>query len=97
MTTYAEEINAARRLAILQALYFSASGEPLNRAALRSLVERAGYVTSIDKLALEIDWLAEMGLVERLELDFTQITARGEDMALGRSKATGVRPPAKGG
>lgn len=93
--TYAEEITASRRLAILLALYF-APGYTLNRAVLRYQVERTGYITSVDKLVSEIAWLAEMELVESLELDVVRLTARGEDVALGRSQTPGVRRPSPG-
>ncbi|OGS90847.1 MAG: hypothetical protein A2Z95_06165 [Gallionellales bacterium GWA2_60_18] len=93
--TYAEEIAAARRLAILLALYFS-PGYTLNRAALRHQVERTGYVTSADLMGSECAWLAEIGLVERLELDAVRLTDRGEDIALGRSQTPGVRRPSPG-
>jgi hypothetical protein len=95
MTTYAEEIAAARRLAILLALYFQ-PGYTLNRAALRHQVERTGYVTSVDLLSSECAWLNEIGLVEPLELDVVRLTTRGEDVALGRSQTPGVRRPSPG-
>lgn len=93
--TYADEITAARRLAILLALYF-ATGYTLNRAALRYQVERTGYITSADKMAAEIAWLTEMELVEQLELDVVRLAPRGEDIALGRSQTPGVRRPSPG-
>lgn len=93
--SYADNITAARRLAILLALYF-APGYTLNRAALRSQVEQTGYITSADKLAAEIAWLAEMELVEQIELDVVRLTARGEDVALGKSQTPGVRRPSPG-
>jgi hypothetical protein len=93
--SYADNIASARRLAILLALYF-APGYTLNRAALRNQVELTGYVTSADKMAAEIAWLAEMELVEPLELDAVRLTDRGEDVALGRSQTPGVRRPSPG-
>lgn len=93
--SYAEQINASRRLAILLALYF-VPGYTLNRDALRHQVERTGFVTSLDKMATEIAWLVEMELVEALELDAVRLTARGEDVALGRAITPGVRRPSPG-
>jgi hypothetical protein len=93
--SYANEIAAARRLAVLLALYF-APGYTLNRAVLRKQVEMTGYVTSADKMASELAWLAEMGLVEQLELDAARLTDRGEDVALGRAQTPGVRRPSPG-
>lgn len=95
MSTYAYEIAQSRRLAILLALSF-APGYTLNRAALRIFVERTGYITSADLLATECAWLAESGLVDLLELDAVRLTARGEDIALGRSQTPGVRRPSPG-
>lgn len=93
--SYAQEVNEARRLAILLALHF-ANGYTLPRALLRDFVERTGYVTSADKLAAEIAWLSEMGLVEQLALDAVRLTVRGQDHAIGRSQTPGVRRPAPG-
>lgn len=93
--SYAQEISAARRLAILLALYFS-PGYTLNRATLRNQVERTGYITSADLMATECAWLVETGLVESLELDAVRLTDRGEDVALGRSQTPGVRRPSPG-
>lgn len=95
MSTYAEEVARARRLVILQALYF-APGYTLARAMLRGRVELTGYITSHDLLAAELSWLHELGYVELLELDAVRLTARGEDVALGRSHTPGVRRPSPG-
>lgn len=93
--TYAQDIAAARRLAILLALYFS-PGYTLGRAALRDQVGRTGYIASADLMAAECAWLAETGLVELLELDAVRLTDRGEDVGLGRSQTPGVRRPSPG-
>lgn len=93
--SYKDEVERARRLAMLQALYF-ADGYCLHRQLLRTRVEAAGYVTSGDKLAAEIAWLAEIGLVEPLELDAVRLTGRGADVALGRAQVPGVRRPYPG-
>lgn len=93
--SYQETVAAARRLAILLALFF-ASGYTLNRRALRDQVEKTGYVCSADLFDSEIEWLAEMGLVQRLELDAISISERGVDVALGKSQTPGVRRPSPG-
>lgn len=93
--SYADNIAAARRLAILLGLYF-APGYTLNRAVLRHQVEMTGYVTSADLMGAECAWLSEIGLVELLELDAVRLTDRGEDIALGRSQTPGVRRPSPG-
>jgi hypothetical protein len=93
--SYAEDISAARRLAILLALYFT-TGYTLNRVTLRQQVERTGYITGADMMATECAWLAEMHLVEQLDLDVVRLTVRGEDVALGRSETPGVQRPSPG-
>lgn len=93
--SYAQSVEAARRLTILLALYF-APGYTMARAALRGQVELTGYVVSADRLATDIAWLAEQGLIEPLELDAVRLTDRGADVATGRSQAPGVRRPAPG-
>jgi len=90
-----EAVTASRRLAILLALYF-APGYTMNRKALRQQIDLIGYVASIDKLAVDIAWLAEMELVEQLEQEAVRLTERGEDVALGRSQTPGVRRPSPG-
>ena len=93
--SYQDTVTAARRLAILLALYF-ANAYTLNRRVLREQVEKTGYVCSADLFDSEIAWLAEMGLVERLELDAVVVTERGVDVALGKSQTPGVRRPSPG-
>lgn len=90
--SYADEITASRRLAILLALYF-ANAYTLNRAVLRDQVGRTGYVTSMDQMIAELEWLAGNKLIETLELDVVRLTYRGEDVALGRDQIAGVRRP----
>jgi len=92
---YAEDVSRARRLAMLQAIYFAAD-YLLNRAMLRTRVEAAGYITSVDLLHTECAWLAEMGYIELLEMDTVRLTERGADVARGRSQTPGVRRPSPG-
>ena len=92
MTTYAEEITASRRLSILLALYF-ANAFTMNRAVLRDQVGRTGYVTSMDEMMADLEWLVSIDLIEMLEMDVVRLTYRGEDIALGRSQVNGVRRP----
>ena len=93
--SYKDEIERARRLAILMALYMAA-GYTLSARALRTQVEAIGYITSADKLMQEVAWLDEMGYVEQLELDAVRLTERGSDIATGRMTAPGVRRPDPG-
>jgi hypothetical protein len=93
--SYADEVAKARRLAILLQLYFAA-GYTLPRNLLRDQVERTGYVASADKFLAELSLLAELELVEQLELDCYRLTERGADIALGRAQTPGVRRPGPG-
>lgn len=92
--SYAQTVDAARRLAILLALYF-APGYRLPAATVRDQVALTGYVASMDRIAVDLAWLAEQGLVESTGA-VARLTARGEDVALGRAQTPGVRRPAPG-
>lgn len=84
-----------RRRAILAALSI-APGYALPHRAVRGQIEAVGYTASLDLLRADIAWLAEMGLVEPLELDHARLTDRGLDIALGRAQVPGVRRPEPG-
>lgn len=91
---YAQTVESARRLAILLALYF-APGYRLPASAVRDQVELTGYVASMDRIASDLAWLTEQGLVESTGT-VARLTSRGEDVALGRAQTPGVRRPAPG-
>lgn len=93
--SYLEEVAQARRLALLLALYFAA-GYTSSLMLLRAHLEQVGYIASVDLMQTELAWLAEQGLVEALASGAHRLTARGEDVALGRSQTPGVRRPAPG-
>lgn len=96
--SYADEIARARRLAILLALYFS-PGYTASITFLREQAGRTGYVASLDLMQTELAWLAEQGLIEMLPGlpgGTLRLTARGEDVALGRTQTPGVRRPSPG-
>ena len=94
--SYADEVQKARRLAILLALYFS-PGYTASLPMLRARIDAVGYVASLDLVQTETAWLAEQGLVCLLADDAgARLTARGEDIALGRSQSPGVRRPSPG-
>lgn len=96
--SYADEITAARRLAILLVLYFE-PGYTANLHFLRERVGKTGYVTSLDLMETELAWLREQGLIETLGGGYSgsyRLLARGEDVALGRSQTPGVRRPSPG-
>lgn len=93
--SYIDEIALDRRLAILLQLYFAAD-YTASLQFLRDQVERTGYVSSLDQMATEVQWLTEQGLVETLKHGAHRITERGLDVALGRSTNPGVRRPRPG-
>lgn len=93
--SYAEEVQKARRLSILLALYF-APGYTSSLMLLRAHLDNAGFVASVDLMQTELAWLAEQGLIETLKTGAHKLTARGEDVALGRSQSPGVRRPSPG-
>lgn len=90
--SYRDDVARARRLSILQLLYFAAD-YVLPRTLLCEQLCRTGYMTSRDLLDTELAWLAEQGLVDALELDVVRLTQRGQDVAFGRSETPGVRRP----
>jgi len=86
---------ADRRLHILQFL----AEEPdytLNSSLLQSALATMGHSVSRDLIHADGAWLVEMGLITLEELGYMRLftlTARGEDVALGRAAAPGVRRP----
>ena len=93
MNDYAELLASQQRRIILDAL----EGDPdyaHNDAILQAILESFGHAISLDKLATELAWLAEQGLIT-LEttgrLRVAKLTARGEDVALGRATVPGIR------
>lgn len=93
--SYAEEISRARRLAILLQLYFM-PGYHGHAAFLRERIEAIGYTTSRDLMLTEMAWLKEQGLIEFDDNHVALLTARGEDVALGKTETPGVRKPRPG-
>ena len=66
-----------------------------NEEVIRGELEAYGHRFSRDKLRTELHWLAEQGLVgiektHGLDLLLVRLTARGEDVALGRTRVPGV-------
>jgi hypothetical protein len=86
---------ADRRLVILKGLEAAAQYRA-NLLLLRRYCDAVGHVVSSDRIAADMAWLAEQGLVE---LDATgpvhvaTLTARGLDVATGRAEVPGVQRP----
>lgn len=87
-----------RRLVLLKALE-SAAQYRTNAFLLRRFAESVGHVVGADRLEQDLAWLGEQGLVG---VEHTQgvtvatLTARGLDVATGRTRTPGVAVPQPG-
>jgi DNA-binding GntR family transcriptional regulator len=93
--TYAEQIRAHLRLAILQSIE-SVPGYGVHEYLLLERVRALGLGTSADALRTEFNWLAEQGLLEIEPLEagsVARITARGADAARGLAIVPGITRP----
>lgn len=87
-----------RRLVVLRALEHAAQYRA-NAYLLRRYCEAVGHTVSSDKLATDLAWLHEQGLVELVTEQGVQVatlTVRGLDVATGRAQVPGVQRPAPG-
>lgn len=96
--TFAQHMQAARRLEILRLLSadddWQASAE-----VLCGLLPLRGMGCSLDAVKSEIAWLAEQGLVASEGADgwlLVTVTRRGVDVAQGLARVPGVRRPMPG-
>ncbi len=95
MSSYARIVAEDMRLVVLQ-LLAQAEGFDLNDRILASALTAFGHRPSLDRLATELAWLAEQGLIETRDVEgFTvaALLARGQDVVEGRTAAPGVRRP----
>ena len=95
---YAQFETEDRRLVILRALEKAAQYRA-NALLLRRFAEAVGHVVSTDKLAGDLAWLAEQGLVTtQVDEGITTatLTQRGGDVATGRAQVPGVARPQPG-
>lgn len=96
--SYREICAEDRRLVTLRFL----AEEPdyrLNTALLRDALDTVGHRESGDVIAADAAWLRETGLVEHEyagPVPVLRLTARGLDVAEGRSIVPGVRRPGPG-
>lgn len=87
-----------RRLVLLRALEHAAQYRA-NAYLLRRYCEAVGHTVSTDRLAADLAWLAEQGLLDLSEAQGVQVatlTARGLDVATGRAHVPGVQRPQPG-
>lgn len=92
---YREYTAADQRLVIIQALEED-PGYSHNEAVLRGVLGSVGHSLSRDALRTELAWLQEQGLVtitQAGDIQVVRLTARGEDVALGRARVPGVARP----
>jgi hypothetical protein len=94
MSNFADYQSADRRLVILRGL-----AECVQYCANSYLLQRycdaVGHVVSHDRLAQDLAWLKEQGLVTlgSAEVATATLTARGLDVATGRAVVPGVQKP----
>lgn len=88
-----------RRLVLLQALE-GAVQYRANAYLLRKFSDSLGHIVSGDRIAQDLAWLREQGLVtleDTGDLAVATLTARGLDVATGRAVVPGVQRPTPGG
>lgn len=87
-------VNEDIRLTILQVLEGDVDYAH-NARIIQAALSQLGHNVSTDKLAAELDWLAEQNLVtiNAEPVLVAKLTNRGEDVALGRARITGVARP----
>lgn len=90
--SFREVIAEDQRLRILQTLEQDA-GYSHNEHVLRSVLAGVGHDISRDAMRGHLAWLEEQGLVELTQAATTyvaRLSARGEDVALGRTRVPGI-------
>ena len=84
------------RLAILQLLEQDTDYSH-NEHILIGALDELGYHLSNDRLRTECSWLAEQGLINTEQVAgsvlVASLTPRGQDVATGRSRSTGIARP----
>ena len=92
---FAAHMAEDRRLVILRILLESAA-YTANEYTVLDMVGRFGHVISSDRLQADLDWLQEQGLAHSDDVAgvrIAKLTARGADVATGRTVVTGVKRP----
>lgn len=95
---YSELVTADLRLVALQALEQDPDYSH-NEHVLSSVLASLGHAVSTDRLRTELNWLSEQGLITVDDVHglwVVKLTRRGEDVALGRTTAPGVKRPRPG-
>lgn len=98
MTTYLKVLEEDRRLTILL-LLAEAADYKANQFLLLSALDTFGHNVSMDRLRADLAWLEEQGLLTNSAtagVQIPQLTARGLDVAQGRTTHPGVKRPRPG-
>lgn len=96
--SYRDRIDEDRRLVILRLLEQS-QGYECNSSVLQMALTEYGHSVSRDLLHTDLSWLVEQGLTtvrEIATLKVAMLTARGADVATGRTHVPGVKKPIPG-
>ena len=98
MNSFQRLVDEDRRLMILR-LLAEDLGYQLNVYVLCPALKAVGHAVSHDKVAVDLAWLAEQGLVtvgEASGVTVGKLTARGADVAAGLASVPGVKRPEPG-
>ena len=92
---FSTHLTEDRRLVVLHVLAESA-GYTANEYILQQMLEQFGHVASIDRIRADLAWLHEQQLLtvsQVADVHIARITARGQDVAAGRTVAPGIKRP----
>ena len=92
---FSTHLTEDRRLVVLRVLAESA-GYTANEYILQQMLEQFGHVASIGRIRADLAWLHEQQLLtvsQVADVHIARITARGQDVAAGRTVVPGVKRP----
>ena len=92
---FSTHLTEDRRLVVLRVLAESA-GYTANEYILQQMLEQFGHVVSIDRVRTDLAWLQEQQMLtisDVADVQIARITARGQDVAAGRTVAPGIKRP----
>jgi pyridoxine/pyridoxamine 5'-phosphate oxidase len=98
MTSFAEFQTEDRRLVLLRGLH-SAAQYSANALLLRRYADAVGHVVGADRIEQDLTWLQQadlVGLSKAGAVTVATLTARGADVAEGRTVVPGVKRPEPG-
>ena len=98
MNSFDQTLTEDRRLTILKGLE-AAVQYRANAFLLRRFCDTLGHAVSADRLEQDLAWLAEQGLVSLAKpegVTVATLSARGQDVAAGRTNTPGVARPQPG-